>query len=557
MAQTEAASQGPSSDDGEQLALLGDPLYFPCNREDALMLLAGLYVGPAPMDDAAGISVAGSEIALLPDGVRLSEMELLRRGDAQRFVLLLDVGAAKAAGQKHFTTGDIRCLIFRSEQDAQAFRLRPVEEFDTRALPYRVDAALFDLPGPPRIQLSRDPDPQGMVYLADRLAAGVAFVIILADGQARCRAPALHFLGADHGDTPNGDLTFQAACEELLLPAGSPGTSPERSLVLHGFRRASAGAGIGDLVAGLERQASGPGVVGDARVITSWIRVARDVLQNRIELAGEQLSDDRSLVLRGALLALSCDRPEVVSAFLDSDRPPGPRVAVIAAFLAGLRQGVRSLPWEIKRSALRWLPALLEKLAGGLSSAPRRAGTLLRITSDGEHTDRKCIAAGGLALVCWDVPAAPAVPVSGVAGELRAAGYEVAGAGRLPGAVLTKIGHKGLEVEVSGRPDEGIRVLRHYPGEARKQRKKKEIAAAFAAGGMFWYPGTLESGQLYLSCDVQHWPSPEQLEFLSSRLDCALDALLVPAKAQRPSKRAAAGQRRKAGPKGTPAAQGS
>jgi hypothetical protein len=522
-------------------------VYFPCNREDALVFLSALCISESVPGPSIALPLEPTGIALLRDGVRDSEITLLEAGEQQRFVLLLEVAADVASLSRLITLSDIKSLVFAKQGHADDFRYRPVDEVDTASLPFRIEPALFGLPGPARFQVrTREPSYDDAAVAVDRLAAGVAFVLALAEAQPLCRSAAVDFLSKTVAETSAEDLSFACVCEVLLAPHVDQKRT-ERAVLLEAFSRATTSGGPRLLIENVEAQlASGQHDVGDSRTFARWAEMARDVLQSRVELTADHLTDERSMLLRGALLAITCDGPGTVAVFLDSEKPVGRKVAVIAAFMAGLRQGVQILSWSEKKRSLGWLPGLLRDLLSSFPDGGDAVAKELGVVWKGEGATRQAaVESRGRVLAQWSLPTV-AEEQSALSREVGDSGYEQLGRGQMEGSLLTRL-PSGHIIEVSEHRTKATqcRVLRFYCEKDRKQRSKKDVAAAFGGGGMVWYPGVLETGAVYLFCDVQRLPLIADSKFLCDKLIEAADALMQPLKKTRPRRTASGSAKQK------------
>jgi len=500
---------------------------FPLNRESALVVLGGLCVSSMPAGEAS-IPMQDGHIVLLTDGLRVTEQEIISAGDPRRFPMLLEFPSAsvdKGSEREWFIPiSELKGIVFRSKQEADDFRFRPVDEVNTEALPFVVNAAAFDLPGEPRFSI--ETSGRSIVgQTIDRIAAGVHCVVALADASAECRSSAIEFFATPLPTEVSADpANFHAFCTALMQEADS-------DVVL--VARVPRAFASGDSASEIINRISASPVPGQERTTERWADYARGVLQNRIELSGEHLADDGSILLRGSLLALAVDSPAALGAFLRAEKPAGTRVAVMAAFLLGLKVGVLNLPWSDKQLVHQRLSRLTAQMLRQAVDQPDGVGGLVSAT---RGSDQGTIVCGGLTFAEWQMPALAPMPLSPLAVAMKGEGYDVLGTGRDVGSIVLSLGGHPAELVPDAKREGSFCVLRVFINPNRKLRKKSDIAVAFGLGGTLWYPGALDSEAKFLFCDLPHLPRREDAQVIVDKLKVALEFLLVAENQKRPAR---------------------
>jgi hypothetical protein len=511
--------------------------FFPCNREDALLLLGGLCVSPWFPEPDVKLAIQPSGVALVGDGLRQAEEKLVCGGEASRFPLLVEVGeGACQAVPAILEIGDVLRLVFRSRENADAFRYRPVDEFDPECLDFAVEPDLFGLAGDARFGIRDLHDPSLITIgrAADRILAGLSGLIEVGNAHEPCREPIARFIEGPAADAPDQEPNLKDAIS-LLACGQSQTTAREVEVVLTAFANSNGGSPrslIDALATGFESLVSQDPRA--AEIESRWVHVARDVARSRVELNGDLLSDDKSILLRAALLAAFARDAQAVRAFLDAEKPAGLRVATVAAFLVGLKRGIVGESWKNKTGAGKLSSAIAEFLrrvpdmkAGG--PVPIRA-----VQSDTGDAFVLALSVGGVKLAEWTTTRKrdPDPIEQAWLEDLVRHGYSLVGAGRALRSwqVRPPVSDRTLEVMHGEAGDSSRRfpVLRFYFSEGQKFRKDKEIAAAFEAGGRLWSPRTDVDKRLLLSCEVPSLPVNADLQLVMEALDVAIQ-LCVPA----------------------------
>ena len=521
-----------------------ESLFFPCNREDALLLLGSLCISDFFPDASVRLAIQPEGIALLDQGLRGSEEELIKGGRPERFPVLIEV--AHHVGDRNpraIEYGDVLGLVLRTQSEAEQFRYRPVEEFDTETFECRADGALFGLPGDSRFNIRGIPDKSKLDAgrVVDRLSAGVHSVLALGNARPDCRAAIAEFLGREPGHEPGNEEMDFATAGDILVEA-QPGTvysKHQRAIVsaFASFEGTSSRMLIEEVAKNFSSLSGGDEDA--ARKESRWIEIAGDVIRSRIALGGDQLSDDRSVLLRGALLGLAVDKADALFAFLDAEKPSGPRVTTTAAFLAGLKQGVMNSSWKEKKPNVEALSSLARILTCGVATSPDKLANTLTVSKrETESTSTLSISAGDISLAEWTTKRE--VPPDGLSqlwiDDFQSFGYEVLGRGRSGHSWRLRLA-PAHEVELTHCACGTLRfpLLRFYLENGQKLRRAKELVELSRKGGVFWYPGIDEEGRAYLSCDLPVLPDGQARELIWRKLMEALDAFLVPAKVARQS----------------------
>lgn len=524
----------------------GNSLFLPCNREDALLLLGSLCISEFFPDSTVRLALQPEGIALVEQGLRSSEENLINGGQAERFPVLIEVGNhIQHRSPRVVTYGDIRGLVFRTQSDAEDFRFRPVDEFDTETFSCRAEESVFGLLGDARFSI-RDVQDQSRLNsgrIADRLAAGVHCLLAVGHARPDCRVVIADFLSRKPKNQLSSEGVDFAAVADILLD-----TQSKISFSKHQRAIVSAFASFDGTSARalIERVANNfltiPGGENNSeRIESRWVEIAGEVLKSRIALNGDHLADDKSVLLRGALLGLVADKIDSLYSFLDAENPSGPRVTATAAFFVGLKQGILNLSWQEKKANLESLSLLASLLIGGIANSPDKLAAMISVSQcETETMATLSISAGSLKLADWNVP--QQVPPDDLSqlwiDEFKLFGYEMLGQGRSKYSWRLRLS-PGHEVEMKHTECGGHRfpVLRFYIENGRKLRKPKELIELSRCGGMFWYPGEDEEGVAVLSCDLLVLPEDPWRELIVASLEGALDTFLLPAKAQRQSRK--------------------
>ncbi|MEJ8858645.1 hypothetical protein WKW79_29010 [Variovorax robiniae] len=508
--------------------------FFPCNREDALILLAGLIISDGFPDEGVRLALQSARVALVEVGLRTTEAALLEAGRSERFPILLELDPGFNPGACHIVGyADIARLVFRSQSEADAFRFRPVDEFDPESVAWQVEPACFGLEGPARFELveRRDPGNLSLGHLVDRIVAGIHCMVELTETQPACLPAVGHFLSNQANAT---EFNLAGAVAALTAPAEADGAAMA-SAVVHAFAQAS-DASARELIDALAHGFTASGSDDDRRgreVEEKWVRIARDVTANRAPLDGDLLSDDKSVLLRAALLALQTDGPTALAAFLTAPKPSGVMVSSAAAFLVGLKQGLINAPWRLKGPRAQQLSfiarALLESLA---QNGGQAAAQVISVSSaDSDHSTRFSLSMAGRPLIEWEEEKAPDPVEMAWRTDFVRLGYQVVGKGEVAHSWLIALpDDQRIEVVHCNAGGARFPMLRFRLAADRKPRKVKEVDTNFERGGRLWYPRVDASGQRLLCCDLPALPDIAQLGLLAHALSEAVELCSLPPK---------------------------
>lgn len=533
---------------GDLFTAEGATVFVPLNREAAVSVLGSLCVSDVPVAEVS-LPTQGHGLILLDDGLRSSEADLVSGGDRRRFPVLLEfpVSSVRKAksGEVAFGLSHLTKIIFRNSTEAEEFRFRPFDELDAEALPHAVEPEKFGWAGEPRFSM-RPPDRRSaLASVVDRFAAGIHDVLVLAESHAPARAAAADFL-----QTPadSGGLGLRACWSTA---AGNESDGGVLGTVVRAF-----GSGDSRLEI-IDRICRELGAT-DAKAARVWGEIARGVQQNRVQLTGEHLSDDGSIPLRAALLALSADSPAALVTFLKSDQPPGQLVTVSASFLVGMKTGLLNLSWGQKKEHLPRLSALAAVLLMRAVGDRHSALDALSVESVEGLITVRC---DGQSLAEWADPEEAARKVIGrveprlkesVEDGLAREGYVVQGPGSEPGTYRFVLAGRSISLAVALDEQDPSCVLMFALDANSKFRKKSEIAAAFSRPGMLWRPGPPEASERFLFCELPHAPQRADAHVLSAKLEGAVNALLVSPKDKKVA--APRARRAKAAPAESPTA---
>jgi hypothetical protein len=473
-------------------------------------------------------------LAILADGVRRSEEELVCRGLAEVFPVLIELhpGTSPSA-REALEYREILQLVFRSQEEADAFRFRPVEEFDTEALPWKVDAGCFGAPGDPRFTLRSGGQRTDLfvVRKADRILAGINCLLSLGDAEESCREAAVAFLSGHDGGQANAEQADLPTVCRLLETAPAGGMAQWQASIVSAFVNCES-ASPQEL---LEVISKGPaeGEESFAGVGTSWLKVARDVASNRMTLSGDHLSDQRAILLRGALLALFAESTEALASFLHAPSPSGPRVTSTAAFLAGLKEGLIAAPWHVKEVRAHPLSSAVAALRKCLAEGGEWQKCVSVVYARADESAFVEVSVGGVALARWPVEIADKESQRWRE-EFTRHGYDVVREGPRPHTWIVRMRDAlDLEVELCSVAGYHFPRLSWRPADGQKLKGRREIAKQFDARGTLWYPGMDSDGGFVLHCEMPSLPAPEGLDLVEGTLREAVAKCVAPTRPPR------------------------
>jgi hypothetical protein len=270
--------------------------------------------------------------------------------------------------------------------------------------------------------------------------------------------------------------------------------------------------------------------------VSRWLEFSDRVVRNQIALTGDRLSDEKSVLLRAALLGLMVDEIDALETFLNAETPSGYRVTTIAAFLVGLKRGIVSTPWEQKRRFIDSAPYLISEFLQTIARTPRSLTEVMSVTrrevANGHELTIMC---SQRSLATWQIENIFELNES-----------EIILASALGMNISSPVTHSphghgfriktsnGRVVDVSVQSKETNCIsLRCYLASDQKFRKVKDLLDYGSAGGRVWYPGSDEAGQEFLYCDLVSVPDSKGRQLLLDALDAALEQLLIPPKVVR------------------------
>jgi hypothetical protein len=522
--------------------------FVPSNRELLLRQLSALVLSPNfPL--AAGIPVDPSQrVLVIDDGLRIDEIDILADGRPQRFPVLAEIrGTAVQSGAGAFGIGDVVALHFRNEDEATNFRFRPVDELDTAYIPCLTAPSMFGLDGDARFSSEETVPPAqdgSNAAVADRIGGAVCCLLQLSQAEPRCREAIADL------------LSRRSSVPWLMALAHHSMAGPEND---------SAGACAAIVRGFIEHEEGSPshlvqelghylGELADPevkRAVPRWLQMADAVLGNRIVLDGDVLSDNGSIALRAAILAVVVDDVKDLVAFIRAERPAGMQVIVGAAFLIGMRTGVADLPWQWKLPHLNLLSPLLVALHQSEPAARQEALDAFQAEPDESASPLQL-------LLYWrDMEILRWVPRSepdNVASVSDAADVTIDA--EVPSCQESSLeqydhdrnraitGPEGRVIEILASSDTTeMTSLRLLLKETDRLRKAKEIMEASCTQAVFWRVGVTGEGIGALYLDIAGRPSDALLEVMNLKLAEALSLYLVPAKPKRRAKATTASKR--------------
>ena len=448
---------------------------------------------------------------------------------------------------------DIASLTFRTQSEADDFKFRPVDEFDTETFQCCVDETLFDHEGEPRFSTDATGNDSKLSIgrFADRLSAGVFCLMLLGEFKPICRLPAACFLnGTMHEALGSEELDFIAACEVLLGGSDGISRSKHQTSVVTAFA-ADSGTGPRPLIDDVLKQnlSRDPPIEGSSHQIEAWANFAREVIGGRVALNGDHLSDDKSVILRGALLGLVTDKVDALTTFLDADKPSGPKVTTEAAFLVGLKQGLLNMSWKDKKDYLELLSPLARIIISALADTTRAFDKIFSVsTNETESTSTIVISILGIILAEWSEKKEFVLDDFFVEWrqELDQLDYVITGRGRSQHSCVVRLS-TGLSVEITHCVSGEIEflTLKFYFSDDQKLKKVKDLDAAFSGAGMFWYPRWDQAKKAYLSCDLPSLPDTREWGLIARKLTEAIEICVIPKKAPRGRKKKSTSQSEK------------
>lgn len=511
-------------------------VFFPCNREDALVLLGSLCISEYLPDQTLSLAVQPEGIALVEDGLRGSEELLLNAGRPERFPLLVEVdGCVKSRHPRTIGFGQVLGLRFRTQSEADDFRFRPVEEFDTETFGCIAEPTLFGLDGDSRFAIrSADRTPEMEIgRIADRLVAGVQSIVELGEVKTACRSTVARFLcGAPEASQDTEEIDFPLACR-LLINLGEPESFSRNQRAFVSVFASMERPTARELIEGISRFLSDMADEGEAIAHREarWVAVANDAIRSKVALNGDQLSDDGSVVMRAALLGAVVSNVNALGSFLDIEKPAGPKVTATAAFLIGLKKGIIDSSWSEKKAMASFLSLALARTIKLLATKPHEILNVLEIErEETELSERLFIRVDGHQLASWTFEKLiqpDSISLAWLA-EFARLGYQVAGAGSSEYSWIVCLSEVH-NVEVVRCTCNGLEFpsLRFYLNESTKLKKVKELAEISNRDGLFWHLHSDLSGQKFLCCDLISLPDGNGKLLVAEKLIEALSLYTI------------------------------
>ena len=520
-----------ASDDagGEPSEMQDQRVFYPSNREDSLLLLSGLCISSFFPDPAVKLAIDGQEIGIVEKGLRSLEEDLLCGGRLELFPVLIEIrpeyyhSARVALEHNH-----IKQLVFRTQEDADAFRYRPVDEFNTDTFPCLADKTCFGLEGPSRFHLRSFHQSELIIsaQFIDRLIAGLQCMISIATNESSCRKAVEYFLSSENNLEQNAEIPkILTLCEAYEGRVSDKGIRLKR-VILSAFAESVDSSPRTLLDQIVERLSREEGISDeDLAVASKWIAFVDSILANRATLSGYMLSDEKSVFLRSALLAMVASSIDSLIAFHHSEPPSGPHVTVLAAFLFGFRQGLIAMPWDDKTSHANQLSAASALLMRHIPLQAKSVGRLLSVAH--EDYDDKCltrISLGHIELGRWEgkiqAPVFDKLLITPVDTTLSEVAKDELDNEQF--SVLDLPNGKRLEVTLISIDSLSFSVLKWRPAKGLKIVAQR-IKSANELGGKIWYPRRDADGKSWLlCCELPLALSDASLSALGVSLDMAI-----------------------------------
>jgi hypothetical protein len=526
-----------SIDEAVAPAADGRRMFVPSNRECIMQQLGALILSPDFPPRAGTPADAARGPLLVHDGLRSLEVDILADGRPQRFPVLAEIRSeAGGHGASAFGILDVVALHFRNEDEASDFRFRPVDELDTQHLPCIANRSLFALDGAARFDGLEHDVSSGSgrrAALADRIAGGISCLLELASVDPACCQTVADLLSRQ-GSVP----WLECLCGASMMETGI-GSSGAHATIVRAFieHAGTASGGLVDTIGRYLGELSDPDV---ARALPAWMAMADAVLSNRMVLDGKVLSDDGTIALRAAILAVVVDDVRDLVAFLYAQRPAGRQVVVAAAFLIGLRNGVSNLSWHRKLPYLDLLSPLLVALHD-----PEQATRDDALRAFQEEPDETVVPFELVlywrdhSLIRWAPQGSDSATTLELATSAVTDGEEPSHQEQADlikqsdhGSLIEGPDGRMIEVTIAASSNQ-MSSLRLVLGKEDKLRKPKEILEASCTPGICWRAGITVEGVHALHADIQGRPPEEVLQATILKLPEALSLYLVPMKPKR------------------------
>lgn len=313
-------------------------IYLPTNLREFLAILEGLRISTSPGRSLEHLTPR----PIVQPPLRAVEIELLTSGRDGDFPILLEAIAKNSADaheqqQEAIPLSDVKRAVFRSDKEQQVVVNRRLDNVPVDLLRLDVDPSLFGVDGDSRYVATSAADSASSERWksADQLGGAVAGLVAAADVHPNVREHLSAFLA---GSLPSFSLDdifgedTQTFCRAAVgvIRQHHDGQGQDGNILLE------------ELVVALGKA----GMPSD-EVRAFGTRMASILSSDEVRKRGS-LSDKKNVLLRA--LSLLVQRPSLNEILADrvAGELPGPQVLLIAATLAGLRDGLARLSSERK-----------------------------------------------------------------------------------------------------------------------------------------------------------------------------------------------------------------
>ena len=521
-------------DCNNEVVSLRKRVFFPANREDALLLLGGICISEYFPEPSIALAVTDKGIAFVEDGLRILEANLLDRGRRQNFPLLIEVNERQANFQRvAILPPDIKAIWFRSPSECDEFRFRSVEEFDASTYPCSVDPERCGLEGTLRFERRTGSALADLGRLADKFSDGVLSIIDLGNRQPSCREAVWSFFGTNRGEESSLGLEFGDAVNAIIQsPDIGTDENKTRTAIISAFFSAvdpSPRALLERIRSLLIAQSSDGGTLSEP--ILKSLDFYELVVRNQTALTGDRLSDEKFVLLRGALLGLMVNDVDALETFLNAEQPSGARVTAIAAFLLGLKRGILSSSWEQKKRSLQLSPFLIADILEVFVKAPNTASKVISATrKDTASSYDLSLICAERELVTWQIEAPLELSererIFATALGMETLKPTTRSEGRRGFNIQTASGYT-IEIIMQQSKSPNSVTLRYYLAPDQKLRKPKDLREYGSAGGRVWYPISDDQRRDFLYCDLVSVPDNDGRQVVFEALAATLGEIVI------------------------------
>lgn len=346
-----------------------DKYFIPLNRENALFVLSNAAIYPEGAEGTL-LPLADKKLLVLKTGLRETERQVVTGGREERFPVLVEV-AFKT--DKKVTKGQdpkqllkavpiscIKFVHFESEDEKEDFLARPVRGFSFDWFKFSVSPGLFSLQGKNRLgdSLELTDEAQRLLY-ADSLAGAFLASTINKKGNEFPFEPVASIAGVSK--KKNALAKLVARSFSVLNSKAMSSKKLEENMVFEVIRMNFEERNIKgsdqellfeEVAQKLETLLSNDE---DKFIIHKWKETALSYLNNLKAIDQKAFSDNKSIPLRAALLAIWKETPEELDAFHESFPQIGQNVFALAKFMTGVRKGLMKTPAEQKSPNLGWV----------------------------------------------------------------------------------------------------------------------------------------------------------------------------------------------------------